>query len=190
MRTLIYLGLSLMIMAGSTLAARVPVSLVYVHYSLGWQIVISDIGGQELCDIIDTMTVTYSSDTADIVFRDYHLNYWSTGPLSDTTSGCEDYRFPGFGYDLRSPSYDRTKIMEARYNVIVENIQKDERLNTEELFWDQNSNKIYSNKFVKITRGEEVLTGDGLVSDQNFDNIEIVNLKGLIEVEDDEDSAE
>lgn len=84
-------------------------------------------------------------------------------------------------------SHDKTGLMEARYNVVVENVKKGEKLETEELFWDQKKETIYSNKFVKITRGEEVITGDGLTSDQSFENVEISNPKGLIEVVEEEE---
>jgi len=83
-------------------------------------------------------------------------------------------------------SYEKTGLMEARYNVVVENLQKGEKLQTEELFWDRKKETIHSNKYVKITRGEEVITGEGLVSDQEFENVEIQKTKGLIEVEDEE----
>jgi len=79
-------------------------------------------------------------------------------------------------------SYERKKIMEARHNVVVENIEKGERLNTEELFWDRQKEFIYSNKFVKLTTGEQVITGDGLTSVEPFDELIILNPKGLIEV--------
>ena len=82
---------------------------------------------------------------------------------------------------------EKQKLMEARYNVVVENLETDERLNTEELFWDQSMEKIYTNKFVRITRGDEVITGDGMVSDQSFESIEIINPKGLIEIGDEEE---
>jgi LPS export ABC transporter protein LptC len=82
---------------------------------------------------------------------------------------------------------EKQKLMEARYNVVVENLETNERLNTEELFWDQSTEKIYTNKFVRITRGDEVITGDGMVSDQSFESIEIINPKGLIEIGDEEE---
>lgn len=84
-------------------------------------------------------------------------------------------------------SYEKSRMMEARYNVVVENVQKGEVLETEELFWDQKKEIIYSNKFVKITRGDEVITGDGLTSDQAFENVEITNPRGLIEIVEDEE---
>jgi LPS export ABC transporter protein LptC len=81
-------------------------------------------------------------------------------------------------------SYEKKKIMEARHNVVVENLEKGEKLNTEELFWDRGEQLIYSNKFVKITSGGQVITGDGLTSAEPFDELEVTNPKGLIEIKD------
>ena len=78
-------------------------------------------------------------------------------------------------------SYEKKKLMEARHNVVVENMDKGEKLNTEELFWDRAKQQIYSNKFVKLTTGEQVVTGDGLTSEEPFDEVIITNPKGLIE---------
>lgn len=79
-------------------------------------------------------------------------------------------------------SYEKKKLMEARHNVVVENLEKGEKLNTEELFWDREKQLIYSNKFVKLTTGEQVITGDGLTSEEPFDEIFITNPKGLLEI--------
>jgi LPS export ABC transporter protein LptC len=79
-------------------------------------------------------------------------------------------------------SYEKKKLMEARHNVVVENLGKGEQLNTEELFWDREKQLIYSNKFVKLTTGEQVITGDGLTSEEPFDEVFITNPKGLLEL--------
>jgi LPS export ABC transporter protein LptC len=79
-------------------------------------------------------------------------------------------------------SYEKKKIMEARHNVVVENMEKGEKLNTEELFWDRGKQQIYSTKFVKLTTGEQVITGDGLTSQEPFDELIVSNPKGTIEI--------
>jgi hypothetical protein len=61
-------------------------------------------------------------------------------------------------------------------------MEKGEKLNTEELFWDRNEQLIYSKKFVKLTTGEQVVTGDGLTSEEPFDELIIDNPKGTLEV--------
>lgn len=79
-------------------------------------------------------------------------------------------------------SYEKKKIMEARHNVVVENLEKGEKLNTEELFWDRGKQLIYSKKFVKLTTGEQVVTGDGLTSEEPFDELFISQIKGVLEL--------
>lgn len=79
-------------------------------------------------------------------------------------------------------SYEKKKIMEARHNVVVENIEKGEKLNTEELTWDRGKQLIFSNKFVRLTTGEQVVTGDGLNSKEPFDELFIENPKGSLEL--------
>ncbi|MEZ5197091.1 MAG: LPS export ABC transporter periplasmic protein LptC [Bacteroidales bacterium] len=68
--------------------------------------------------------------------------------------------------------------MEAKNNVVVKNIQKNEFLETEHLIWDRNKGIIYTDVFVKITRDEEVIYGDGMTSDQNFESYKIKNASG------------
>ena len=79
-------------------------------------------------------------------------------------------------------SYEKKKLMEARHNVVVQNLEKGETLNTEELFWDREKAVIYSEKFVKLTNGDQVITGDGITSREPFREIDILNPKGLIEI--------
>lgn len=75
-------------------------------------------------------------------------------------------------------SYETKKIMEAKNNVVVNNIQKNEFLETEHLIWDRNKGIIYTDVFVKITRNDEVIYGDGMTSDQNFESYKIKNASG------------
>ncbi len=82
-------------------------------------------------------------------------------------------------------NYQNKKLMIAKGNVIVNNYDTHEILNTEELIWDQNTELIYSNKFVKITSDDGVLYGDGMESDQTFTKRRIINPTGEIIVEDD-----
>lgn len=81
--------------------------------------------------------------------------------------------------------YREKRIMEARGNVVVTNFETGERLDTEELIWDQKKELIYSNKFVKITSEDGVLYGEGLEAEQDFSKRRIINTSGEIEVKDD-----
>ena len=83
-------------------------------------------------------------------------------------------------------SYEQKKRMEAYKNVVVINNEKNEKLNTEHLIWDQSKKKIFSNVAVKITTKDEVIYGDSLESDETFNKYEIINPRGTINVEDDD----
>lgn len=77
--------------------------------------------------------------------------------------------------------YEEKKLWNARYDVVAMNV-KGEVLNTEQLFWDQGAKRIYSNDMVKISDGDDVLFGEGLESDETFDNWEILKPSGSMYV--------
>lgn len=77
--------------------------------------------------------------------------------------------------------YELEKKWEARKDVVVIN-KKNEQLNTERLIWDERTEKISSDKFVKITTAEEIIYGDGFEADQNFTSYKIFKVKGHITV--------
>lgn len=79
---------------------------------------------------------------------------------------------------------DGNETMEARNNVVVTNNRNGEQLFTEHLVWDQKKNQIFSDVFVKIISGEDVIYGDGLVSDQDFESYTVRNPSGEFTVED------
>jgi LPS export ABC transporter protein LptC len=68
---------------------------------------------------------------------------------------------------------------EAKNNVVAVNIKGD-TLKTEYLVWDTRKGKISSDQFVKIIRKDQIITGIGLESNQDFSNYEIKNIKGHI----------
>jgi LPS export ABC transporter protein LptC len=80
--------------------------------------------------------------------------------------------------------YPDNKILEAKNDVVVIN-ENGEKLNTEQLFWDQKEQKITSNTFVKITRKTEIIMGDGLESNQDFTRYKIKKIRGTLQVKND-----
>jgi len=64
-----------------------------------------------------------------------------------------------------------------RNKVDVVNV-KQERLETEELIWNQNTRKISTTKFVKITTPNETLKGYGMEADEDFSNWVIKDASG------------
>ena len=77
--------------------------------------------------------------------------------------------------------------MEAKRNVVVIN-EKGDRLNTEHLIWDAITKEIYTKEFVKITTKDETIWGDGLKANQDFSKYEILNIKGSIAVNDNDET--
>jgi LPS export ABC transporter protein LptC len=78
-------------------------------------------------------------------------------------------------------SYDFKKIIELKNDVQLVNY-KQEKLNTDKLIWDQNTGKIYTDAFVKITTPENIIYGEGFESNQNFTEYRIFKVKGEISI--------
>lgn len=72
----------------------------------------------------------------------------------------------------------------GRGKVEVINIEKQEQLNTEELFWNMGTKKIFTDKFVTIKLQNEIIYGTGLDANQDLSNYEIKNPEGEFTVED------
>jgi hypothetical protein len=77
--------------------------------------------------------------------------------------------------------------MVAENNVIATN-SRGQKLFTEQLTWDKEKHTIYTDKKVKVVTEGKILFGDGLTSDESFDNWEITNPTGDIEVDEGDDS--
>ena len=84
-------------------------------------------------------------------------------------------------YAIQLESEDR---MEAKDDVVVIN-EKGEKLNTEHLVWDQKTQQITSDVFVKITTASQVLMGDGLIANQDFTDYRILKPRGIINIDND-----
>ena len=63
-------------------------------------------------------------------------------------------------------------------NVKLESIQKHQKLTTEELFWNRKDKQVYTDKFVIIETGEDVLHGQGLTAAQDFSTYRILKPTG------------
>ncbi len=71
----------------------------------------------------------------------------------------------------------------AMGNVILYNIDSGDELRTEELFWYPNDEKFLSEKFVTIKTGNEIHSGEGMISNQDFSSYEIIKPSGIIDVD-------
>ena len=79
--------------------------------------------------------------------------------------------------------YDKLKLWDLRGHVNILNI-KGEKFNTEQLFWDQDKERVYSDRFIRIQQIDKILTGYGFTSNQQFTDYVINNTAGIFPVED------
>ena len=82
---------------------------------------------------------------------------------------------------------EKKEQMMAQVNVELVN-HKQEKLNTEQLIWDEKSNLIFTEKTVRITTKEEVIFGEGFESTPDFSSYKITNVRGSINIKDESDS--
>lgn len=106
-------------------------------------------------------------------------------PYTELPSGLKLYFFSDSltveshltaGYGI---SYDRSDEMIARNNVVITNINGD-KLETDELIWNQKTERISSEKFVRISTPDEIIFGDGFESNQDISNYKIKKIRGTI----------
>lgn len=69
-------------------------------------------------------------------------------------------------------------------------MKKGEKLNTEHLIWNEDSAKIYTDEFVKITTTDEIIMGEGMEANQDFSKWKIYKIRGTINVKEESDSLQ
>jgi LPS export ABC transporter protein LptC len=145
----------------------------------------------------DSIPTMYAKNVSIEESESGHLKYKLTAPVLyryESKKGATIKFTEGFKvifYDSLNPEKIRTeitakyginkeseKIMEAKTDVIVINHLKGEQLNTEHLVWNQNTKKVFSDVFVKITTPDKILYGDGMQSDETFNHWRIKKPRG------------
>lgn len=158
--------------------------------------------------------ITYSEDFPDETTRDAVIRFSDSAqvmviltapiinryvnevdPYTEMTEGMHVVFYTDSGTVDTDISADYAKhlpeqrVIEAENNVIVKNSNGD-ILSTEQLTWDIGGKRIFSNAFVKITTGEEIIYGDGLESNQEFTKYQIKHIKGIISVDEENSTNE
>lgn len=123
--------------------------------------------------------VLYEFKTGDREFpKGLYLEFYDeAGKLSSTLKADHAYYFK---------SEDKWR---ARGKVEVVNTEKNEQLNTEELFWFPVKEEILSEKFVTIRQQQTILYGEGLEAKQDMSTYSILKPQGEIEIEEEPSSA-
>ncbi|HRH37008.1 MAG TPA: LPS export ABC transporter periplasmic protein LptC [Flavobacteriales bacterium] len=116
---------------------------------------------------------------------------WATEPKhTEMSDGVELLFFdaqgqPGSKLNARRGSIQPgKKRMEVKENVVFVNT-KGERLETEELLWEQDSARIHTDKAVRVQRGMDVIHGMGLDAAEDFSQYTIRHVTGVIHLQGD-----
>lgn len=64
-----------------------------------------------------------------------------------------------------------------------------EKFLTQQLFWDQKNQKIYSDSFIHIERADRIIEGYGFVSNDKMTQYHVVNVSGIFPVEQDKETS-
>ena len=80
--------------------------------------------------------------------------------------------------------FKEQKQWRGRGDVEVKNIQKQQQLDTEELFWEPETKKIFTEKFVTITLESEVISGTGLDATQDLSSYTIRKPEAIFDIKD------
>ncbi len=62
-------------------------------------------------------------------------------------------------------------------DVKVKNLLKDQQLQTEEIFWNPNEKRIYTDKFVTIQERQTLFNGTGMEADESFSTYKLKNVR-------------
>ena len=83
--------------------------------------------------------------------------------------------------------YIEEQLWHATGNVVAKNFENGDALYTEELFWDEKEEVIYSDSYTRVHSEENTLYGKkGFRSNQNLSNWQLIGSSGTINVKDEE----
>ena len=132
-------------------------------------------------------SVTYYSDSAIVKMK-------MEAP-KQFVFGNGDREFPeGIFLDFFNNNGELTSTLKADYcyytkkedmykatgNVVIQDIETNDRLDTEELFWNLKKEELFTEKFVRIEKDGELHIGHGLEAKQDFSYWKILDSRGTI----------
>jgi LPS export ABC transporter protein LptC len=113
----------------------------------------------------------------------------SDSPYSEFRSGIRVTFYDGKEEPVGSASAkyarftDKKTLWELRDSVVVLN-ETNDKLETEQLFWDQEKDIIYTDRFVEITNEDQTVRGIGFESDTRLQKRKIKNVTATIYLRD------
>jgi LPS export ABC transporter protein LptC len=106
-------------------------------------------------------------------------------PYQEFPEGIEIVTFSKSGDSVTlkadfSRSYSKTGISEVNGNVIVINHKEKSKLFTEQLFWDQTTHYIYTEKAFKLITQTDTINGKGFESNEDLSLVTMKDISGTI----------
>lgn len=127
--------------------------------------------------------------------RSGRIAEWSAEPKrTELSEGLELVFFDSVGIQRsiltarRGVLIPSEKRMEVHEQVVFIN-EKGERMETEQLTWDQDSARVYTDRPVRIQRGGDIIHGEGLTAAEDFSRYTIRRITGILYVSEDDTLA-
>ncbi len=79
-------------------------------------------------------------------------------------------------------TYSKTGISEVKGNVIVTNHKEKSNLFTEQLFWDQTTHYIYTEKAFRLITKTDTINGKGFESNEDLSKVTMKDISGAVYV--------
>lgn len=142
-------------------------------------------------DKADEVTIIYSENGQSKIrmyATEFIRNEIAKPPYVDMRKGLRVEFFNDSTHEIESTlTAQYARWYEGKGNVLIRDSvvvvnKKNETLNTEELIWNQNVKKFYTEKFVRIATPDQVMYGDGLEANEDFSWYRIKNPKGTVRV--------
>ncbi len=142
-------------------------------------------------DVAHDVTILYSEDgqvKARLYSIEFIRNEMSRPPYTDMKKGLKVEFFNDSMLIESTLTARYARYYEQQGNVLIRDSvvvinKKGDMLKTEELIWNQDIQKFYTEKPVAITTATQTMWGDGLEANQDFSWYQIRNLRGVMMVE-------
>lgn len=84
-------------------------------------------------------------------------------------------------------SWDQPPVMLARDSVVIINYQSGDTVYLQELVWNREAGRIFSNYPLEAHNGQQVTYGDSFHSDDSLHHMQIINQRGVFVLEEEEE---
>lgn len=84
--------------------------------------------------------------------------------------------------------YEEDKLWKLIGNVEVKNL-KGEQFNTELLYWNQQTERVYSDRRIRIDQTDRIIIGQGFEANQDMTDHRITNVEGIFYVDESDTAA-